>query len=353
MSESLPTAQVSASSPGISLPEEVPVLILMYHPEAKFQGRRRPITDNEALLLGRGQECMGKGAMDEERLSRRHALVTREKRKVVVADQESRNGSTVNGLPIDEAQLYQGDVLGIGGLLFLYHWQSPNHIPPQHPRLVGDSAALARVIRRLGRMGTGNEAVLVWGEEGTGKQHICQELHRLGRQGRPFGVLDCSSGREPPWERILGKVRDGTLVMLSIDRAPQALQQKILTALQPSGDQDPLAARLLFTVDAATRRELLERPLEPELLELLDTQNVRAPALRERPDDILPLARHIARSRSGEPRRLSPRLALMLLRYGWPDNVRELTEVIHRLVDEQPDDPMLLAPRWLAKKVWG
>ncbi|MCB9764192.1 MAG: FHA domain-containing protein [Alphaproteobacteria bacterium] len=338
-----PTAQAHGAEQAV----EFPCLTVVHHPDPLLVGRRVLIDEGQEVMLGRGADVFGDDVLDDDRLSRRHARVSRDGRTVVVEDQASRNGTTVNGRRVGVAQLRQGDVLGVGRLLLLLHWCPPHHLPPDHPRLVGDSAALAHVLREVERVAPLRVPVLVHGEPGSGRRRICYEVHRLSRKGTPYGVLEVKPGKDPPWERIVDKVGPGTLVLAGFEDASPELQAKVLATLK-----DPATCcRVLLTFSGAVRPLVQQGRFDAELAGMLSQNSFRMPPLRRRPEDILPLARTFARQQAGGPRHLSRRLSLMLLMMRWEGNVRELKEVMSRLVDEQKQHVTLRAPVWLADMI--
>ncbi|MCB9744259.1 MAG: FHA domain-containing protein, partial [Alphaproteobacteria bacterium] len=200
-------SQAPRSAVGVS--SEHACLSVVHHSDPAMIGRRVFVPEGGEILLGRGADALGDDALRDDRLSRRHVLLSREGRGVVVEDQASRNGTTINGRRAGVAQLRQGDVLGIGRLLLLFHWVPDGHAPQRHPRVAGEGPALARALEQATRLSEGSAPVLIRGEVGTGRRHLAYEVHRASRKGSPYGVLDCANGAEPPWERICRRVGSG------------------------------------------------------------------------------------------------------------------------------------------------
>ena len=234
---------------------------------------------------------------------------------------------------------------------------------PDAPRLIGDSHAL-EAVRHLVRTAAQSEApVLIEGETGTGKEVVAQSVHRLGRRSAAaFVPLNCAAIPESLAESeffghargaFTGAVQDrpgalqlahgGTLFLDEIEDMPSLLQAKLLRAVQ---DQEirPLGATTTRRVDvrlvAASNRDL--RALvdagifRSDLYYRLRVLTIRLPALRERREDILPLAAHfVARfnAREGTGYRLPPpHRCRPLLEHAWPGNVRELENTLESLL---------------------
>jgi transcriptional regulator with PAS, ATPase and Fis domain len=200
----------------------------------------------------------------------------------------------------------------------------------------------------------------VHGPTGTGKDLIAGTLHRLSHVTGKFIVLNCSAVVETLFESELfghvkgaftGADRDkigllelancGTLFLDEIGDMPISTQAKLLRALQnqevlPVGS---LASRKVnVRIVAATHRDLraaiAEGKFREDLYYRLSMVELTVPPLRERPDDILLLARHFVQKFSREFGKpvvgLTPRAAIVLQRHSWPGNVRELEHVIGR-----------------------
>ena len=135
--------------------------------------------------------------------------------------------------------------------------------------------------------------------------------------------------------------RGGTLFLDEIGDASALMQGSLLRLLQqreyrPVGADRPVRADVRFI--AATNRPMAaavaDGKFRSDLYSRLNRCVIQLPPLRDRPEDILPLARHFAERFSGRPMGLSHTLALTLIRHHWPGNVRGLEGVIERIVLE-------------------
>lgn len=328
------------------------VLTLVHHPDVAFLGRQEVLQVGAPLVLGRKQPAFGEGALDDNRLSRNHCKVVLASGRASVEDTASRNGTFVNGERVRVQALRPGDVLGLGGQLLLLSEQEPSLTVSSQVRLVGNSPAMVRLLSELGRLAPGSDPVLVHGEAGVGRRRVAGELHRLSGHRGPFGVLDCAAGSLPAWERVRSRIGEGVMLLADVEHAPASMQRALRGWLRerPAGQE---GLRVLATTSANLPMLAQHGRFDGELAMLLQDRMLRVPPLRERAEDVLPLAWGFARSASGGAvRPLSQRLALMLQLYRWPTNVRELQEVMLRLVKEQPDPAEALkAPGWLLDRL--
>ena len=229
--------------------------------------------------------------------------------------------------------------------------------------LVTHSPAMARVLELARRLADVDSTVLVLGESGTGKDRIARFIHaRSERAAAPFLAVCCGSIPEALLESELfghargaftGADRDrmglleaagaGTLFLDEVGEMPPAMQVKLLRALQQReirrvGEHHgrPLRARVI----AATHRDLAAAvaagSFRRDLYYRLRVVERRVPPLRERPEDVLPLARSLlarAAARLGRPEpSIGAAAAACLRRHDWPGNVRELENAMERAV---------------------
>jgi formate hydrogenlyase transcriptional activator len=240
--------------------------------------------------------------------------------------------------------------------------------------IVGESAALRRVLKEVETVAPTDSTVLIRGETGTGKELIARALHELSpRKGRTFVKLNCAAiptglleselfGHEKGafTGAICQKVgrfelaHQGTLFLDEVGDVPRELQPKLLRVLQEQ-EFERLGSTRTIKVDvrlvAATNRDLArmvaEGTFRADLYYRLNVFPVVLPPLRERPEDIPRLVRHFTQRFA---RRMGRRIetipsAVMdaLVRYPWPGNVRELQNVIERAVILSPG-PSLQVP---------
>lgn len=234
------------------------------------------------------------------------------------------------------------------------------------PPVDGDMVAVADISRRLTdlarRVAQSDCTVLIAGESGTGKEVLARFIHRnSGRATKPFVALNCAAIPESMLEAILfgyergaftgahashpGKfeqAQGGTLLLDEVTEMPLSLQAKLLRVLQEReverlGGRMPIAldVRMLATTNRNLRAEVGEGRFREDLYYRLNVFPLATAPLRERRDDVLPLAMRLltARCRAGERiPAVSADAAHLLLTYPWPGNVRELDNVMQRAV---------------------
>jgi diguanylate cyclase (GGDEF)-like protein len=229
-----------------------------------------------------------------------------------------------------------------------------------HSRLVYKSSQLDAVVKTLGKVAPTDVTVLISGESGTGKEMLARTLHDLSaRRKRPFITVDCSAIAHSLMDtELFGHVKGaytgaqgsspgriiqaeaGTLFLDEVGELPLEIQAKLLRFLQEK-EITPVGATRPINVDvrivAATNRKLADEVargrFREDLYYRLQVVTVTAPALRDRPDDILLLACYFLEKYSSEYgkdlRSLDPAAEHLLMDYPWPGNVRELQ---HRIL---------------------
>jgi transcriptional regulator with GAF, ATPase, and Fis domain len=230
-------------------------------------------------------------------------------------------------------------------------------------RMVGTSPGMEQVYRFVERAARADATVLITGESGTGKELVARALRLNGpRSSRPFVAVNSAAIPENLMEsEIFGHVKGaftgavsdkkglleaadgGTLFLDEIGDMPLTLQAKLLRVIQERqferlGGTETL--RVDIRIIAATHRNLEELikagTFREDLYFRLNVLPIHIPPLRERRDDIVPLAHHfLNRHRCREKRRdvtLSPEAGTCLRQYDWPGNVRELESAIERAV---------------------
>src|ERR1700733_2807382 len=226
--------------------------------------------------------------------------------------------------------------------------------------LVGRSPEMEKLYRILSKVAYSTHPVLILGERGTGKELVARSIHFNGpNAAKPFVPVDCGSlvptlieselfghvkgaftGASRAKEGLLASAEGGTVFLDEIGELPLDLQAKLLRALQekevrPVGSTTarPISARVL----AATNRDLtgmVERgTFRKDLYFRLNVVNLRIPPLRDRRENIAPLAMHYLErmeKESGVVRTLSDSTLRVMSEYDWPGNVRELDNAIER-----------------------
>jgi formate hydrogenlyase transcriptional activator len=230
-------------------------------------------------------------------------------------------------------------------------------------QMVGNSASLRKVLKRVETVAPTESTVLIYGETGTGKELIARAIHDLSpRRSKPFVKLNCAAiptglleselfGHEKgaftgAIAQRLGRfevANGGTIFLDEIGEVPLELQTKLLRVLQEREFERLGSSRTLRTdarLIAATNRNLeamvSEQKFRSDLFFRLNVFPVHVPPLREREGDIPLLARNFAQQFSRRMNKVIETIpsATMdaLCRYYWPGNIRELQNVIERAV---------------------
>jgi len=322
-------------------------------------GRVRPF---ELTLAPGGEVVLGSAETEGVRIedatvSARHCRVTHAGTAIEVVDLGARNGLRVGGLRVPRAALPLGGSFEIGHTLVRVQPATPAGPEPAAPlpNLVGTSPPMRSLSGAVRRVAGLRLPVLLRGESGTGKDLVARALHDVGpRAGRPFVVLNGAAiSRELVESELFGHkrgaftgaVRDrrgafreahgGTLFLDEIGAVPLELQAKLLRAVEegvvrPVGAESsvPVDVRLVAATCEPLEAMVADRRFRGDLYERLAVCVVTVPPLRERPDDLPALARHLlAVSDLGD--RVLSRDALAALRgHRWPGNVRELRNVL-------------------------
>lgn len=228
-------------------------------------------------------------------------------------------------------------------------------------RIAGESAAASALRAQIAVIAPRPATVLIEGETGVGKEIAAREIHAQSpRANGPFVPVDCTAfSSELMGSQLFGHVKGaftgavasalgfvrcadgGTLFLDEIGELPLAVQAKILRCLQertvtPVGGTEamPVDVRVI----AATHRDLgqmvREGTFRQDLYFRLNVVRLSLQPLRERTEDVLPLAEHfladVASSYEEPPKSLAPEVESLLAAYDWPGNVRELRNAIER-----------------------
>lgn len=230
-------------------------------------------------------------------------------------------------------------------------------------QIIGRSDALSEIFKLIEKIANVPGSVLIQGESGTGKELIARALHyNSARADGPFVAINCGALPENLLEsELFGYVKGaftgahtnktgllkaadgGTLFLDEIGEMPQALQVKLLRALQerevqPLGATKPVPfdARLVSATNRNLEEEIAAHRFRDDLYYRISVFNLTLPPLRERREDIPLLARHFiakySRDLGVQPRLLSDEALQALINYDWRGNVREMQNAIERAV---------------------
>ena len=317
----------------------------------------------EARSIRIGAEPLSIGCAPDNRLpisdravSRYHCRVEPSGHGVIVRDLGSTNGTWVDGLRVERAELCAGASLRVGRTEVRLLSEGGRRNQPS-PTIVASSPPMLSVLADIDRFAVLPWPVLICGETGVGKERVARALHDRGpRNGGAFIALNAGGlPRELVESELFGhekgaftgavrahrgafeRADGGTLFLDEIAELPRDLQTRLLRVLETwslrrvgSEQQRRVEVRLL----CATHRDLAvmvrEGSFRADLYYRIHRLVIDVPPLRARPDDIEGLAHHFL---GGMPvplgeRRITKEALARLLAYSWPGNVRELRNVL-------------------------
>ncbi len=246
--------------------------------------------------------------------------------------------------------------------------------------IVGESAAIRKVIESVTAVAETDSTVLITGESGTGKELVARAVHVSGsRREKPFVTVDCASIPDSLLEsELFGHVKgaftgayreragyfeaaaDGTVFLDEIGEIPQVLQKKLLRILQEKtftrvgeSRQRATEARIVAATNRNLEKWVEEGGFREDLFYRLRVIEIQVPPLRERSEDVPLLVRHylgrLNRKLNRKVQRVTPEAMAILQHYTWPGNIRELVHLLEQIMTFH--DPRVLElshlPRYL------
>ena len=224
--------------------------------------------------------------------------------------------------------------------------------------LVGVSAAFVEVMKLVGRVASTNLPVLITGESGTGKEIVARAIHRRSRRAdKPFIAVNCGAlpaeliaselfghgrgsftGATVDRRGLWQEADQGTVLLDEVTETTLSFQVKLLRAVQEgeirrvgSNQTQRVDVRLIAATNRDAEEEVRQGRFRQDLLYRLNAVTIHLPALRERREDIRPLAKYFAERTVGAgPIGFSKEVLWMLENYEWPGNIRELENAIVR-----------------------
>jgi hypothetical protein len=319
-------------------------LTIVHHRDPDRLGARCAVV--QPTLLGRAGVELGDGVWDDGRVSRRHAEVRPAGDGLEIEDLGSRNGTYVNGTRIDQAALTAGDVVGLGTVLLLCH-----QVPASQGEAGAGAAGVAgaAIERAIGAVAGRATSVLIRGESGTGRDWVAGRLHARSGRGGPLVSAHCGAlSVGDPRQALLAdgglvdRARGGTLYLDGIEDAGRDLQLLLLDYLDRAGDG---AVRLVASAREILSDRVASGAVRGDFVGRVGRFVIDLPPLRRRVDEIPQLVAGFVDRYAGTSLALAPSLALRLLRYRWPGNIRELESIVERAVIEAGDaDRIPLSP---------
>jgi transcriptional regulator with PAS, ATPase and Fis domain len=348
--------------------------------------KRGPDVGREARI-DRPSFVVGTGDAADLRLtdgtvSREHLRITLTPGGVRLRDEGSKNGTFLGKLRLADATLSGDTTVELGATTLALRLEKSTTDLALSPSVrfgdaIGVSVAMRHLFATLEQAAASSATILLEGESGVGKEVLAKAVHaRSPRAKGPFVVVDCGAmpanlveaelfghekgaftGASETRRGLFEAASGGTVFLDEIGEMPLDLQPKLLRAIEER-EVRPVGGRASRPVDvrivAATHRKLAEAArrgdFRQDLYYRLAVVRVTVPALRERPEDVVPLAMSFLRARGDANPSIPADLAAILSGYAWPGNVRELRNVIERyavlgttsgagLLDESPREP--------------
>jgi hypothetical protein len=318
--------------------------------------RSVPLAPGDEIVLGTAPETGADSArIDDGAVSARHCRVRHTGDAVIVEDLGSRNGVRVSGARVPRATLEIGGSFEIGRTVVRID-PADHRAGTERPLdgLIGSSSAMRKLAASVRKIAALRLPVLLRGESGTGKDLVARAVHdESPRAGRPFVAINAATiSRELAESELFGHqrgaftgaVRDrrgafreasgGTLFLDEIASLSLEVQAKLLRVVEegvvrPLGTEAgvPVDVRLVVATCEPLERMVKERAFRADLYERIAVCVVQVPSLRDRPEDIPALARHLLKTSELGARELSPGALGVLRAQAWPGNVRELRNV--------------------------
>ncbi len=313
-----------------------------------------------------GEGTIGTGAdaslrLSDETVSRQHLELRLEDGVLALTDVGSKNGTFLGGAQVRSFVAREETYFSVGASL-LRATPIPVGAGPEPVTFgaaVGQSEPMRRLFRVLRQVSLGDSTILLTGETGTGKEVLAAEIHRHSpRRDRPFVVFDCGgvssslieselfghgkgafTGAMTERAGVIASAHGGTLFLDEVGELPLELQVKLLRFLESKTVRrvgDDVARTVDVRVVAATHRDLKQRAHEgafrQDLYYRLAVIEAWVPPLRERLDDLPLYVRHFLAVAGRPDFELSPGLRAALATHDWPGNLRELRNVVSRVL---------------------
>lgn len=230
---------------------------------------------------------------------------------------------------------------------------------PSLANIIGESTAMKELFATISKSAASNANVLVLGESGTGKELVAKAIHNISsRKDNHFVTVNCAAipeglleselfgymkgaftGASSNKQGLFELANDGTLFLDEIGEMPMSLQAKLLRVIE-GGTFRRVGGVSDIKVDvrivAATNKNLSERvetgQFREDLYFRLNVLSLKIPPLRERRDDIPLLVKHFLKKYAGESKSFSQEAIATLQQYHWKGNVRELENIIERVL---------------------
>jgi two-component system, NtrC family, nitrogen regulation response regulator GlnG len=325
------------------------------------RGESVRLTESRPLYFGSSPSC--ELPLSDKTVSRKHLMAELVGDEVVMRDNNSTNGTFIQGSRFKEITIGFGAEVKLGRTVIKYLPDEEVVEPEPLERnsfghLIGGDTKMRQLFKLLNDVADTDATVLIEGETGTGKELIAEEIHNHSqRRDGPFRVFDCGSvPRELIESALFGHVKGsftgaitdrkgafaeahgGTIFLDEIGEMALDLQPSLLRVLDKravrkvgSNTYEKIDVRVVAATNRDLRAEVAKKNFREDLYYRLAVIRVSVPPLRERGSDIPLLVQHFVNAfASGRPLYVPPEDMARIQRHSWPGNVRELRNVIER-----------------------
>ena len=325
------------------------------------RGESVQVRANKPIYFGSSPDCQM--TLTDKTVSRKHLMASFNGTDLVLTDQDSTNGTFIQGSRFKEITVGFGAEFRLGRTVIKYlpEEESIDVEPAEEQsfgQMIGGDTKMRQLFKLMYDVSATTATVLIEGETGTGKELIAEELHNHSdRKDGPFIVFDCGSVPRELIESALfghlkgsftGAITDrkgafaeadgGTIFLDEIGEMALDLQPSLLRVLDKravrrvgSNTYEDINVRVVAATNRDLRAEVQKKQFREDLYYRLAVIRLSVPPLRERGNDIPVLIDHFVNSFStGEPLKVSPDDMNALRRHSWPGNVRELRNSIER-----------------------
>ena len=314
-----------------------------------------PLPGSGILTIGRASKC--DVVVDSGSVSRHHANLSLSN-DVEIEDVGSSNGTFVDGAKVSPHQAIRlaiGVPFLIGAVTLMVQTRAGSRREP-----APQASLLAALEQSASRIAIGRLSVLVVGETGVGKERFAERVHEMSpRRAASFVRINCSAISEPLLEAelfgselthkagMLELADGGTAFLSDVDQLPNALQQKLLRAIEDAAIRRvgaararPIDVRYVASTSKDLAVEVETDSFRRDLYFRIAGATFAIPPLRERRDEVLPLAHQFitaAAAPLGRTFTVSDEARQWLTSHDWPGNIRELRNACERAVLLAPD----------------
>jgi DNA-binding NtrC family response regulator len=347
----VPDADTTATRPPMLAAGPVGALSLALF-DGVLPAQTKTIALDRPLTFGRAEPC--DIIIADASLSRAHARLTPTATGALLTDLGSSNGTFVGGRRVKEAAIEPGALVRVGDTLLRLQRLSEHAAAPVDGSPFVGGHSIAGVRRMISLVGPTELPVLILGETGTGKEVAARMLHNASGRRGPFIAVNCAALPESLVEsELFGHTRGaftdagagrkglfaaaagGTLFLDEVGDIPANAQAKLLRVLEDGlvravGSEQ--AKKIDVRILSATNRDLGEavaqKAFRADLFARLSTVELRTPPLRTRTEDLPALVAHLLARSGRAPLPVSGDALEAMALYDWPQNVRELDNVV-------------------------